>query len=135
MKFVLQFVVALSLALFAMPAPGGELIREFKGTGNATTAEFTVESPWIIDWRLDSEYDWQISLDMVLIDAVTGQFIGGIKSGARNNVTDRSNGLRLFRTSGRYKLRISSSLARWTVKIEQLTEEEAELYTPRNSNK
>lgn len=134
MKPVPQFVTALSLALLAMPVSASELVREFKGTGNATTAEFTVESPWIIDWRLDSEYDWQISLDMVLVDAVTGQFIGGIKSGSRNNVTDRSNGLRLFRTSGRYKLRISSSLARWTVKIEQLTEQEAELYTPRNSN-
>jgi hypothetical protein len=134
MKPVPQFVTALSLALLAMPVSASELVREFKGTGNATTAEFTVESPWIIDWRLDSEYDWQISLDMVLVDAVTGQFIGGIKSGSRNNVTDRSNGLRLFRTSGRYKLRISSSLARWTVNIEQLTEQEAELYTPRNSN-
>ena len=134
MKSFLPFVTALSLALLAMPVAGSELIREFKGTGNATTAEFTVESPWIIDWRLDSEYDWQISLDMVLIDAVTGQFIGGIKSGSRNNVTDRSNGVRLFHTSGRYKLRISSSLARWTIKIEQLTKEEAELYTPRNAN-
>jgi hypothetical protein len=31
-------------------------------------------------------------------------------------------------------LRISSSLARWSIKIEQLTEEEAELYTPRNAD-
>ena len=68
----------------------------------------------------------------ILIDATTGQFVGGVKSGTRNNVTYRSNGIRLFRTGGRYKLRISSSLARWSIKIEQLTEEEAELYTPRN---
>jgi len=134
MKSVLQLVTVLSLVCLARAVPASELVREFKGTGNATTAEFTVESPWLIDWRLDSEYEWQISLDMVLIDAATGQFIGGIKSGARNNVTDRSNGLRLFRMSGRYKLRISSSLARWTIKVEQLTEEEAELYTPRKAN-
>jgi hypothetical protein len=70
----------------------------------------------------------------VLIDAATGQFIGGVKSGTRNNVSYRSNGVRLFHTSGRFKLRISSSLARWTLKIQQLTEEEAELYTPRNAD-
>jgi hypothetical protein len=135
MKTVLPFISALSLALLATPLTAGELLREFKGSGNATTADFTVKSPWIIEWRLDSEYDWQISLDMVLIDAVTGQFIGGIKSGARGNVTDRSNGVRLFRSSGRYKLRISSSLARWTIKIVQLSDEEAELYTPRNPDR
>jgi len=37
----------------------------------------------------------------------------------------------LFKSGGLYQLRISSSLARWTVKIDQLTREEAELYTPK----
>ncbi len=131
MKLIIQAIAALSLALVAMPLAAGQLVREFKGSGNTTTVEFSVESPWIIDWRLDSDFDWQISLDIVLLDAATGRFIGGVKSGSRNNVTDRSNGIRLFRTSGRYKLRISSSLARWTIRVEQLTDEEAELYTPR----
>ncbi len=131
MKLIIQAIATLSLALVAMPLAAGQLVREFKGSGNTTTVEFSVESPWIIDWRLDSDFDWQISLDIVLLDAATGRFIGGVKSGSRKNVTDRSNGIRLFRTSGRYKLRISSSLARWSIRVEQLTDEEAELYTPR----
>jgi len=134
MQSVSKIAAALMLCLFAMPLPAGQLVREFKGTGNTTTADFTVTSPWIIDWRLDSDYDRQISLDMVLIDAASGQFLGGIKSGPRSNITNRSNGVRLFHSSGRYKLRISSSLARWTIRVEQLSEEEAERYTPRNSN-
>jgi len=134
MKFVLQCATAVSLAMIASLVDAGQLVREFRGTGNTTTAEFSVESPWIIDWRLDSDYDNRIALDMVLIDAVSGQFIGGVKSGTRNNVSTRSNGVRLFHTGGRYKLRISSSLARWSIKIEQLSEEEAELYTPRNAD-
>ena len=81
-----------------------------------------------------SDKGFKKALDIVLIDARTGKFIGGVKSGSRNNVTYRSNGVRLFHTSGRYQLRISSSLARWRIKIEQLTEEEAELYTPANAN-
>ena len=127
-------IAAISLLLIASTLHASELVREFKGTGNSTTAEFSVESPWILDWRLDSDYDYRIALDIVLIDAVTGRFIGGVKSGPRNNVTARSNGVRLFNTAGRYKLRISSSLARWSIKIEQLSEEEAELYTPRNAD-
>lgn len=135
MKGVLKAFVAMSLLLPAMPPGAAELLREFRGSGNTTTAEFSVEAPWIIDWRLDSDFDHQISLDMVLLDAATGRFIGAVKSGARQNVTDRSNGVRLFRTSGRYKLRISSSLARWTIKIQQLSDEEAELYTPINADR
>ena len=122
------------LVAWSSPVSAAELVREFKGTGNTLTPAFTVESPWIIDWRLDSDYDLKVALDIVLIDAATGRFVGGVKSGTRNNVTYRSNGLRLFNTSGRYQLRISSSLARWTIKVEQLTEEEAELYTPRTTN-
>jgi hypothetical protein len=137
MKGFTALTAMLLLALSIIWPPqlqASELIREFSGSGNTTTAEFSVESPWILDWRLDSDFENRIALDIVLVDAVTGQFIGGVKSGTRNNVTNRSNGVRLFYMSGRYKLRISSSLARWRIKIEQLTEEEAELYTPRNAN-
>jgi hypothetical protein len=134
MKGIVQFVAFSLIAMAATPAIASELVREFKGSGNITTAAFSVDSPWILDWRLDSDYENRIALDITLIDATTGQFIGGVKSGTRNNVSYRSNGVRLFRTGGRYKFRISSSLARWTLRIEQLTEEEAELYTPKNAD-
>ncbi len=134
MKEIVRYIALTLLAVVATPVTASELVREFKGSGNTTTAAFSVQSPWILDWRLDSDYDYQIALDIVLIDAATGNFIGGIKSGTRNNVSYRSNGVRLFHTGGHYKLRISSSLARWTLRIEQLTEEEAELYTPRNAD-
>ncbi len=134
MTGIVRFIALTLLATASTVVTASELVREFKGSGNSTTAAFSVESPWILDWRLDSDYDYRIALDIVLIDAVTGQFVGGIKSGTRNNVTYRSNGVRLFHTGGRYKLRISSSMARWTLKIEQLTEEEAELYTPKSAN-
>lgn len=131
MRLLLTVTTALAFLVLSASAQAGDVVREFKGTGNTTTPAFTVESPWILDWRLDSDYEMKIALDIVLVDATTGRFVGGVKSGSRNNVTNRSNGVRLFNTGGRYKLRISSSLARWSVKIEQLTEEEAELYTPR----
>lgn len=118
------------VTLLASPASAERLIKEFKGDRSTLTQEFIVEAPWIIDWRLDSDYERRIALDISLIDATNGAFIGGVKSGTRNNVTWRGNGVRMFDFSGRFKLRISSSFSRWTIKVKQLTEEEAELYTP-----
>jgi hypothetical protein len=43
----------------------------------------------------------------------------------------KGNGVKLFEEGGTFQLRISSTLARWRIKIIQITDEEAELYTPR----
>ena len=100
-----------------------ELVREFSGTGNTTTVEFTVESPWILDWHLNADYEQLVALDITLIDARTGRHVGLVKHTKRIG-----NGVRLFRIDGTYQLRISATLARWRIKIEQLTDAEAELY-------
>lgn len=121
-----RVALLLSALLFAVPAMAKDLVREFSGQGNTTTASFTVESPWIIDWRLDGDYDTLVALDVTLIEARTGRHVGRVL-----HTKAKGNGVRMFRQGGRYQLRISSTLARWRIKIEQLTPEEAELYTPR----
>jgi hypothetical protein len=107
-------------------ASAADRVREFKGTGNTTTAIFNVESPWLLDWRLDGDFDELVALDVTLVEANTGKHVGRVLHTKR-----KGNGAKLFKSGGRYQLRISSSLARWTIKIDQLTPEEAELYTPR----
>ena len=107
-------------------ASAADRVREFKGTGNTTTAIFNVESPWLLDWRLDGDFDELVALDVTLVEANTGKHVGRVLHTKR-----KGNGAKLFKSGGRYQLRISSSLARWTIKIDQLTREEAELYTPR----
>jgi len=123
-----DFVVlaATSLVLLVTSASGSELVREFRGKDNSTTPEFTVEAPWILDWRLDGDYDQLIALDVTLVEAKTGRHVGQILHTKR-----KGNGVRLFEKGGTYQLRISGSLARWTLKIKQLTPEEAEGYTPK----
>lgn len=110
----------------AFPASSAQLVRDFSGDGNTTTASFTVESPWILDWRLDGDFDTLVALDVSLVDARTGKHVGRVLHTKR-----KGNGVKLFTQSGRYQLRISTTLARWRIKIEQLTEEEAKLYTPK----
>ena len=122
-----SFFVGLILSLaFPMTAAAAERVAEFRGTGNTTTAIFRVESPWILDWRLDGDYSEGLAIDVSLVEAKTGKHVGRVLHTKR-----KGNGVRLFKSAGLYQLRISSSLARWTIKIDPLTREEAELYTPK----
>lgn len=120
-------IVALGLLAATGPAvDAAELVREFTGTRDQLTTQFTVEGPWIIDWRLDADYEQLVALDVSLIEARTGRHVGRVL-----HTKVKGNGVKLFRQSGTYQLRISSTLARWRLRVEQLTPEEAELYTPK----
>ena len=129
MKITLTLAIAALSLLLASAVSGRSLVREFSGNKNTTTAEFRVDGPWLLDWRLDADYVHMVALDISLIDARTGLHIGRVL-----HTKYIGNGLKLFDEGGIYQLRISSTLARWRVKIEQITPEEAELYTPRRDN-
>lgn len=123
------FLAVIVLALVAAPASAKTRVAEFKGSANTTTAIFRVESPWIMDWRLDGDFEQMMGLEITLVEAKTGRHVGRVLYTKR-----RGNGVKLFHSAGLYQLRVSSTLARWTVKIDQLTREEAELYTAKGSN-
>ena len=103
-----------------------ELLREFSGTESTITSEFAVNGPWLLDWRVNSDYSRFMAVDIILLDGKTGFQVGKIK-----HKKEPDNGLRLFESGGRYKLRIDSSHTRWQVKIIEITRSEAELYTPK----
>jgi hypothetical protein len=121
-----SLTAAALLALLASSVQGAQLVREFRGSNDRTTPTFTVEAPWVLDWRLDGDYDQLVALEVTLVEAKTGRHVGQVLHTKR-----KGNGVRLFRQGGTYQLRVTGSLARWTLKIQQLTPEEAELYTPR----
>ena len=103
-----------------------ELVAEFQGSGNQTTLEFVVEAPWILDWRINSDYNKMVSFDLDLVDGTTGMLEGNIL-----RAKALGNGVRMFNTSGKYRFRINASFIRWHLKVKELTREEAALYTPR----
>ena len=123
-KILIPLLLALVLA--GSPAAAKTRVAEFSGSGNMTTAIFRVESPWVLDWRLDGDYEQLMGLEITLIEAKTSRHVGRVLY-----TKHRGNGVKLFHTAGLYQLRVSSTLARWSVKIEQLTREEAELYSPK----
>lgn len=118
--------VTLLTLLVVTNATAEELIAEFQGTGNQNTMVFDVEAPWILDWRINSDYDKMISFDLDLVDGTTGVLEGNIL-----RAKALGNGVRMFNTSGRYRFRINASFIRWHLKVIELTPEEAERYTPR----
>ncbi len=118
--------MAMVFGSLTLQAGAAELVREFMGSGAKTTAEFEVQAPWILDWRLDGDFDQLVALEITLVDARTGRHLGRVV-----HTKIKGNGLKMFNDGGKYQLRISSSLARWRIRIEQLTHEEAEFYTPR----
>lgn len=117
------------LVLVTPQASAIETVKEFSGSGNSTTAIFTVRSPWLLDWRLDGDFGQMVALDVSLVDARTGRHVGRVL-----HTKYRGNGVKLFDEGGTYQLRVSSTLARWRIKIQQITDEEAKLYTPRRDN-
>jgi hypothetical protein len=121
-----KLTLTLMILLAASLAGAEELVREFTGNKNMTTPEFSVEGPWLLDWRLDGDYNALVALDITLVEARGGRHVGQVLHTKR-----KGNGLKLFQEGGRFQLRVSSTLARWRIKIIQITEEEAELYTPR----
>jgi len=118
--------VALMLLLATQSASAEELIVEFNGSGNRTTAEFKVQGPWILDWRINSDYTHMLSFDLDLVDGRTGVLKGSIL-----RTKHLGNGVRLFNESGSFRFRINGSFIDWYLKVKMLTPAEAELYTPR----
>jgi hypothetical protein len=121
-----KFALISVLLMGSLGADAAETVKEFRGSGNTTTSIFTVESPWLLDWRLDGDFDRQIALEITLIEAYTGRHVGQV---LRTKL--KGNGLKLFHHAGQYQLRISSTLARWTIKVQQIQPEEEELYVPK----
>jgi len=127
---VINIVVFCVLLFAAQVAMASEPVREFRGSRSTTTLEFEVKAPWILDWRMVTDYPGQMAIDISLVQAGTGAFEGSVLK-----TKWPGNGVRLFDQSGKYQFKIISNLTEWTLKVKQLTREEAEQYTPRSLQK
>ena len=118
-------IVAALLPFVASSTPAEELVREFSGSRTVETAEFEVKAPWLIDWRVNSDYPASMGVTVVLHHSPAG-----IHSGTVMKTKYVGNGLRLMEEGGRFRFKVDAVVANWTIKVIQLTPEEAERYTP-----
>lgn len=121
---VRQFLVFISL-LLATAGNAKELVTTFRGADNVTTASFEVEGPWVLDWWVTSDFPAGFLIEIHILDASTG-----FQHARVLRTRHPGNGVKLFQEGGRYKFRISSSMARWNLRVEEITQEEVALYRP-----
>ncbi|HZW59705.1 MAG TPA: hypothetical protein VFE85_05370 [Woeseiaceae bacterium] len=121
-------LLSLLAILCSAAADSREVVTRLSGSGSSTTREFEVAAPWILDWRVNSDYPQSMAIEISLVDADTGFHQGLIVQ-----TKQRGDGVKLFRQGGRYRFRISSTLTYWDLRIEELTPQEAEAYTPKRS--
>jgi len=107
-------------------ASSQEVVASFHGSSNTTTTEFKVQGPWILNWRVTGNYNRSIGFEVMLLDGKTRMHKGIVLRLKRTG-----NGVKLFNESGSFRFRVSAGLANWHLKVEQISEEEAELYIPR----
>jgi hypothetical protein len=69
------------------------------------------------------------AVDVALFNASTGEHLGTV---VRQKTP--GNGVRMFDQSGRFYFRVDATLLDWTLKVIQLTEEEAKAYTPKSGH-
>ena len=127
MQRLFPILVALAVLELAGEAQAGNLVRQFSGDRSTQTAEFEVEAPWLIDWRVNSDFPSSMGISVALLNA------SGAYEGIVLKTKAPGNGVRLMEQGGRYSLKVDSTVTRWFLKVEQLTPAEAELYTPKTN--
>jgi len=128
MQRLVLFFIGLAASGVLDTADAGELVRQFSGDRSTETPEFEVEAPWLIDWRVNSEFPSSMGISVQLVNA------SGAYEGRVVKTKSPGNGVRLMQDGGRFSFKVDATVANWTLKVEQLTPEEAELYTPKTSN-
>jgi hypothetical protein len=129
MRTVFSQILLVAAVLLPLNASAEELIKEFRGSRSTSTLEFEVRAPWVLDWRLSGDPSSVSAVDVSLFDAGTGVHEGVVLRSKKPG-----NGVRLFDKSGEFYFRIDTALLDWTLKVIQLTEEEAKAYQPISSN-
>ncbi len=128
-KNIIQLVVVVALGLLGANVQGQQVVAEFSGNNNTTTREFEVQGPWILNWRITGSYTSSVGFELMLLDGKTRMHKGVILRTRRSG-----NGVKLFQEGGSFRFRISAGLANYSLKVEEVSEEDAKLYTPRKGN-
>lgn len=129
MKKAMIRIICVAAVLLPLGAQAEELIQEFKGSRSTNTLEFEARDPWILDWLISGDANQMTAVDVALFNAATGVHEGTV---LRRKMP--SNGVILFNQSGRFYFRVDATLMNWTLKVIQLTKEEAEAYTPKTNH-
>ncbi|HNP64862.1 MAG TPA: hypothetical protein PKH39_13075 [Woeseiaceae bacterium] len=119
-NLTLLILGVLSLSLL----PGATLAAEpitFNGIGNGQTQNFETNGPWLLDWSVRSDTPLAAKVEMRLLKADSGDFVGRIL-----DLNGIGSGLRLFEEGGRFRITVVASLAEWRIEVTELDKAQAD---------
>ena len=128
-KNLTRSLVLIALGFIGSGVQSQQVVVEFTGSNNTTTREFEVQGPWILNWRITGSYTSAVGFELMLLDGKTRMHKGIILRTRRSG-----NGVKLFQEGGSFRFRISAGLANYNLKVEEISEEDAKLYTPRKGS-
>jgi len=113
-RFVLiACLVTLALAAGAEPETP---LAKFSGQNSGQTEEFEVKGPWLLDFQVNSEFP-DLAATVIRLEDATDQTVGIVADFAGTG-----RGLKLFRTSGTYRLDITGENSNWLIEISEISE-------------
>jgi len=110
-------IASTAALLIAASAVAQTSLVEFSGEGNGRTKDFSVNGPWLLDWRVESEFPELATTTMRLEG--TSVEAGGIVA----EVTGTGSGLKLFRGSGTFYVSVEAQNAKWRIEVSEISEE------------
>jgi hypothetical protein len=128
MRTILLSSAAILALLFSLNARAEQLVREFSGSRSTETPEFEVKAPWLIDWRVNSDFPSSMGIAVTLAYGGTDAYAGKVFKTKKPG-----NGLRLMEESGRFRFKVDAAIADWTLKVIQLSPDEVEQYAPKKT--
>ncbi len=81
-----------------------------------------MDGPWLLNWRVSSDFPTLAYLEIHLYDAQTGRFVG---LAVRH--TGIGSGQKVIREGGEYRIAVVGRSINWGIKTEEVSEEVADL--------
>ncbi len=110
-------IASTAALLIAASAVAQQPLAKFSGEGNGRTSDFSINGPWLLDWRVESEFP-EIATTTMRLEGSSAE-AGGIIA----EVTGAGNGLKLFRASGTFYVSVEAQNAKWRIEVSEISEE------------
>ena len=110
----------LSLSLLFSSAIAADPVR-YSGAGTGQTQDFEMSGPWLLDWRVRSDTPLAARVELRLLEAENGDFIGRIL-----DLNGVGGGLRLFEEGGHFRIAVIATLAEWEMEVSELDDAQAD---------
>jgi len=116
----IQFAKTLAMIVVVLSfVPAATEAQTLKGSDSGRPPVFSVVGPWLMDWRAKSEFPMFASIEILLYDGQTNEYVGRVAE-----LRGTGNGLKYFESGGTYQIVIVGTSVEWEIEIQEISEEQ-----------